>query len=108
MKVKLFQIAPEKDSNNNMFMSYEWTMSHGGVRTGDYELVFDGEVDAKRLEEIFQIFNLRHPEGYRGRSMSVSDVVWAEGLGTFFCDSFGFKQLKNFKGDKCSWRKFDG
>ena len=108
MKIKLFQIAPETDSNNNMFMGYEWTMSHGGIRSSDYELVFDGEVDAKRLEDIFYIFNKKHPEGYRGRSMTTSDIVWAEGLGTFFCDSFGFKQLKKFKGDKCPWRKFDG
>ena len=108
MKIKLYQIAPEKDDKNLMFMNYEWTVEHGGVHSGPYELVFDGEVDAKRLEDIFQIFNLRLPEGYRGRSMSVSDVVWAEGLGTFFCDSFGFKQLKKFKSDTCPWRKFDG
>lgn len=108
MKIKLYQIAPERDDKNLMFMNYEWTVKHGGVHSGPYELVFDGEVDAKRLEDIFQIFNLRLPEGYRGRSMSVSDVVWAEGLGTFFCDSFGFKQLKKFKVDKCPWRKFDG
>ena len=107
MKVKLFQIAPEKDGNNNMFMNYEWTMSHGGVCTSDYELVFDGEVAAERLEDIFYIFNKRHPEGYRGRSMSTSDVVWAEGLGTFFCDSIGFKPIK-FNQKKCPWRKFDG
>ena len=45
--------------------------------------------------------------GYRGRSMSTSDVVWAEGLGTFFCDSIGFKPIK-FNQKKCPWRKFDG
>lgn len=108
MKIKLFQIAPETDSNNLIFMNYEWAITHGGIRESDYELVFDGEVDAKRLEDIFYIFNKKHPEGYRGRSMTTSDIVWAEGLGTFFCDSFGFKQLKKFKDDKCPWRKFDG
>lgn len=107
MKVKLFQIAPEKDRNNLMFMNYEFTMEHGGIRESTYELVFDGELDVKRLENIWYIFNREHPKGYRGRSMSVSDVVWAEGLGTFFCDSIGFKPIK-FNQKKCPWRKFDG
>lgn len=108
MKIKLYQIAPEKDDKNLMFMTTSGPLNTAVFIQAHMRLVFDGEVDAKRLEDIFQIFNLRLPEGYRGRSMSVSDVVWAEGLGTFFCDSFGFKQLKKFKGDKCPWRKFDG
>lgn len=108
MRVKLFQIAPKKDRSNLMFMNYEFTMSKAGIRESTYELVFDGELDVKRLDDIFYIFNCQLPDGYRGRSMSVSDVVWAEGLGTFFCDSVGFKQLNKFKGEKCPWRKFDG
>lgn len=106
MKVKLFQIAPEKDRYDLMFMNYEFTMRHGGIRESTYELVFDGELEVKRLEDIFYIFNCRLPAGYRARSMSVSDVVWAEGLGTFFCDSIGFKLIK-FKQKKCPWRKFN-
>ena len=108
MKVKLFQISPEEDRYNLLYMHYEFAMSHGGIKESSYELVFDGELDAKTLNDLWYIFNKKHPEGYRGRSMSTSDVVWAEGLGTFFCDSFGFKQHKKFKGDKCPWRKFDG
>ena len=29
----------------------------------------------RHLEEVYQMFNLDHPDGYRGRSLSVSDVV---------------------------------
>lgn len=105
MKVKLFQIAPEKDCHNLMFMNYEFTMKHGGVHEGTYEVVFDGELNAKSLEDVFRIFNIEHPEHYRGRSMSVSDVVWVEGRGAFFCDSFGFKPVK-FEHGKCPWRNF--
>lgn len=108
MKIKLFQISPEEDYNNVLFMNYEWAMSHGGVREGSYELVFDGEVKAEGLEDLYHIFNIEHPVGYRGRSMSTSDVVWVDGRGYFFCDSFGFVQLKKFKGEKCPWRRFDG
>lgn len=107
MRVKLFQIAPEKDRYNLMFMNYEFTMNRDGIHEDTYELVFDGELNVKRLDKIFYIFNCELPEGYRARSMSVSDVVWAEGLGTFFCDSAGYKPIK-FDQKKCPWRKFDG
>ena len=45
------------------------------------------------LEEIYEIFNLRHPDGYRGRSLSVSDIVELPD-GLHFCDSFGWKPVK--------------
>ena len=52
--------------------------------------------DAGTLEEVYQMFNLDHPEGYRGRSLSVSDVVEVVGeeKSTFhFCDSIGFREV---------------
>mgnify|MGYP007056097112 FL=1 len=39
--------------------------------------------------------------------MSVSDIVWMEDIGYWFCDSIGFRQIK-FAEEKCCWRKFDG
>lgn len=45
----------------------------------DYELVYEGEiVDFKSnatLEAIYTQFNTNHPEDFRGRSLSVSDVI---------------------------------
>lgn len=90
-----------------MFMSYKFTVLHGGINAGSYELVFDGDLPAQTAEDVFRIFNLEHPSGYRGRSMSVSDIVWMEGLGYWFCDSVGFRQIQ-FSGEECCWRKFDG
>ena len=107
MKIKLYQIAPEKDDKNLMFMGFEFTILHGGINAGSYELVFDGDLPAQTAEDVFRIFNLEHPNGYRGRSMSVSDIVWMAGIGYWFCDSIGFRQIK-FAGEKCCWRKFDG
>ena len=43
----------------------------------------------------------------RRRHMSVSDIVWMEDIGYWFCDSIGFRQIK-FEEEKCCWRKFDG
>ena len=107
MKIKLYQIAPEKDDKNLMFMGYKFTVLHGGINADSYELVFDGDLPVQTAEDVFRIFNLEHPNGYRGRSMSVSDIVWMEGIGYWFCDSIGFRQIK-FAEEKCCWRKFDG
>ena len=107
MKIKLYQIAPEKDDKNLMLMGYKFTVLHGGINAGSYELVFDGDLPVQTAEDVFRIFNLEHPSGYRGRSMSVSDIVWMEGLGYWFCDGVGFRRIQ-FSGEKCCWRKFDG
>lgn len=39
MKVKLFQISPEEDRYNLLYMHYEFTMSHGGIKESSYELM---------------------------------------------------------------------
>ena len=97
MKIQLYQISPEKDKNNLLFRNYDFVMNHGGIDYDSYELVFEGEVEATRLDDIYTIFNLHHPEGCKGRRMSVSDIVYAEGLGTFFCDSIGYKPVEHPK-----------
>ena len=74
-----------------MFMSYKFTVLHGGINADTYELVFDGDLPAQTAEDVFRIFNLKHPNGYRGRSMSVSDIVWMEDIGYWFCDKVGPK-----------------
>lgn len=90
-----------------LFMNYKYTMDKTGINEDIYEIVFDGEVESSNLEEIYTLFNVRPPKDYRGRSMSVSDVIWVDGLGTFFCDSLGFKAIP-FNGETCEWRKFNG
>ncbi len=93
MKIKLYQISNEKDKNNLKFMNSSFVQKHGGIDSDSYELVYDGNVNAKTLDDIYSIFNISHPEGFAGHSMSVSDIVWAEGLGWFFCDSIGYAEI---------------
>ena len=52
------------------------------------------------------MLNINHPSDYRGRSLSVSDVVEvyesdAVPQGFYFCDSVGFKQVA-FHPEECS------
>lgn len=69
-----------------------------------YILVFCGEIelpdsipdiDDNRneliLEYVFQKFNIDHPRGYCGRSLSAGDVVKLEGK-TYLCKSIGFQE----------------
>lgn len=97
MKIKIYQIAPEKDKRHLMFSRFEFAEKHGGIDPSEYELVFDGEVKAEDLEDVYVIFNsyIKRPASYRGRSLSVSDVVVTED-GAYFCNSCGFIKLQSF------------
>lgn len=80
------------------FMCYDSVMTRGGVKIREYETVYTGRIEPRvtleaTLAAIFVKFNLDRPGDYTGRSMSVSDLIALEGTGTYFCDSFGFKQI---------------
>lgn len=55
MKIQLYQISPEKDKNNLIFMNYDFAVKLGGIDYDSYELVFEGEVEAKRLDDIYNL-----------------------------------------------------
>ena len=100
MIIAIYQINPNRDRKHVAFMSTAFLESHLGgseIDSSVYDRVFEGEVECEGLEDVFRIFNLNHPEGYKGRSLSVSDVVQViddNGDSTFhFCDTFGFKEI---------------
>ena len=79
----------------NKFMSYDFTMKHGGIERKYYRTVFSGEMPVSNLEAIYMLLNTSCPEGYTGHSLSVSDIIVVDGT-TYFVDSFGFKVIHNF------------
>ena len=77
----------------------------GTIPAQFYLIAFDGEIDcpdtllqdedtrtARLLEYAFQVFNLHHPAGYCGRSMSVGDVVKL-GDAYYLCSVRGFTKV---------------
>lgn len=101
MNVRIYQINMKRDTNNVAFMNYESLPKFQGSSEIDsslYDKVFEGEVNCFTLEKLYEMFNLEHPAGYKGRSMSVSDVVEIIDGNTgesyfHFCDSFGFQEV---------------
>lgn len=96
MDIKIYQINKRLDKKHTMFQNL--AAINGQVDGSIYTGVFTGQVKADNLEDVFRIFNIAHPLGYQGRSLSVSDVVEvkeAESIapGFYFCDSFGFEKI---------------
>ena len=100
MKVAIYQVIPELDNSRMLYNSLEYIKKvHGGIVPAEaYEMVFEGEVEAETTEDIFYIFNANFPKGYKGRSLSVSDIVefiCSNGKSIFyFCDSVGFERIR--------------
>jgi len=83
-----------------MFSSLEMVEHLGLKITRDlYEKVWEGEIEAsgnvyETLEQIFCQFNIgRKPEGYKGHSLSVSDIIQLDDK-SYYCDSFGFEEIE--------------
>ena len=101
MRMRLYQINTDRDEKGLAFMNYEFVKRRTNTDRIDrniYDCVFDGEVNCKSLESVFDLFNFRYPDGYEGRSLSLSDVVEVMESdhvpkGLYFCDSIGFKEV---------------
>lgn len=99
MKITLYQIVPEPENSHLIFQGLQQIKSKCGNRIPAeiYEAAYCGELDIQTPEEAFIVFNIAHPEGFRGRSMSVSDVVEFSSPGGsifYFCDVAGCPKVE--------------
>lgn len=101
MKYNIYQINGERDVNRLMFIDYETCCKWMGTNEIDseiYDFVYSGELPGMfkefSLDDLYEQFNLHKPFDYRGRSMSVSDVIHIEDTNEFyFVDSVGFTKV---------------
>lgn len=97
MKIKVFQISKDKDTNNVKFKSLDEARKRNNSVNIDpsiYLKVFDGEVPCESLEEVYRLFNApSRPKGFTGHSLSVSDVVEVEDQ-RLYVDTLGFKVVE--------------
>ena len=97
----IYQLGDTDDAHKMMFRSLENIHNQGlTINHADYEKVYSGEMKrGETLEDIYETFNVHHPEDFTGHSLSTSDVVVIHQFGTdraFFCDSVGFPEIKGF------------
>lgn len=93
-KFKIYQL--NREHKQYLFRRY-----NQNAKLSWYNEVYSGEVEEKvdtfaTLEELFFIFNMKHPADFKGHSLSVSDVILLDGK-YYYCDSFGYKELKDFE-----------
>ena len=79
------------------FIGYNELLEQFGEPDPDnYQTVYDGPVETNELEELYAKFNLDHPPGYEGHSLSMSDVVELydnSGSSFHYVDRFGFREI---------------
>ncbi|ACL77080.1 YodL domain-containing protein [Ruminiclostridium cellulolyticum] len=93
---RIYQLKP--DVNVLMkFIGYdELIKNFGEPKLENYNVVYDGHLETNDLESIYEKFNVCHPDGYSGHSLSISDVIelYSSKDSTFhYVDSFGFKEI---------------
>ena len=98
MKIRIYQIEMSLDEQNVAFRSYTKMQEKypSGIPANLYRMMYEGVVPTKELSVVFYIFNMAHPQDYRTRSLSVSDVIEVveENSSTFyFCDTVGFREV---------------
>lgn len=97
----IYQLDPNSNGDDKRFMNMDYIRSHGGEIIGDeYSLIYSGVLSSQEtLDSLYQRFNINHPQGYTGHSLSVSDVILLNRDGqvqAYFVDSFGFSKLPDF------------
>lgn len=75
MRINIYQIDSDKDTNRVKFEGYEETLKYGGINPAIYKCVFHGDVDGD-LEAVYCTFNHPdHPGTFQGHSLSLSDII---------------------------------
>ena len=94
--VRIWQLKPDTDVYMKFISLDEMISQFGEPSPEHYGIVYDGQLETNDLETIYTRCNTNHPPGYRGHSLSMSDVVelYDEGGSEYhYCDRFGFKQI---------------
>lgn len=97
----IYQIVRATKGRDYRFMGLEFVTSHNmRVDAADYSYVYGGCLSREdTLDSLYEKFNINHPAGYEGHSLSVSDVIVLQKDGkaeAYYVDSIGFQELPDF------------
>jgi antirestriction protein ArdC len=101
----IYQLKDGDETRNLRFEPLAAVSAAGlAVDAANYGNIYTAPLDNDMtLKEIFYTFNMDRPEDFRGRSLSVSDVVVMNKGGketAFYVDGTGFKELPDFPAAK--------
>ena len=100
-KYMLYQVKDGEQTRDYRYAPYSLLQKLGlNVDKSNYELTYTcGLSDDTTLESLFTKFNTDRPQDFKGRSMSVSDIVVLHRNGkdkAYYCDSAGFVEVPEF------------
>lgn len=101
MTIRIFKLPM---SCSYAFMNYNFAVKNAKnnkVTIYDYVNVYTYDIEhsddiLSLLDEIFEKFNVNHPDDYYSSSLSVSDVVMVDD-DAYYCDSFGWQKLPDWR-----------
>lgn len=96
MRVRVYQIHPDRDKNRVMHKRLDDLARCQGSSAVDatlYDRVLRADVDCADLEQLYAMLNTTGHPLHHGGSMKVSDVVVTE-EGAFYCDWIGFSKTE--------------
>ena len=102
----IYQLKRDPSTAELSFMNSEWLQAHGiEPKYENYELIYTGALtqdgsQIDKLEDLYRIFNIEHPQDFTGHSLSISDIVALKQAGVVsyhYVDSIGYKELTNFR-----------
>lgn len=102
----IYQLKRDDSTADIRFMNSEYLQKKSiEPQYVNYELVYTGALtkdgsQIEKLEDLYRIFNVEHPQDFIGHSLSVSDIVALKQAGVVsyhYVDSIGYKELINFR-----------
>ena len=102
----IYQLKYDDTTVDLRFMNSEWLQKQGlDPQYENYELVYTGALtqdgsQIEKLEDLYRIFNVEHPQDFTGHSLSISDIVALKQAGVVsyhYVDSVGYKELVHFR-----------
>lgn len=92
--MKRFSVYQLPIQNKAKYMGYDFVNENNIMpKLNDYKMVYEGEIrDEADLDDVYMYLQGSKPEGYKGHSLSTSDIVFMDG-DYFYCDDFGWVKV---------------
>lgn len=97
----IYQVPRGPEGRDFRYRSYEGLQADGlSVDRKNYQLVYTAPLDKNvSLDEIYHCFNMEHPADYKGRSLSMGDIVVFRQDGkqtAYYVDRIGYREVPEF------------